>query len=124
MADTILVVGKVECPDGSHRQRREISLDAAQTAKLPLTSFPPCPFPRKRNCQGIKVKLIVDEEEYQTRFHRYAEGRFPNTSYIADGTRIMHFHLKTFLQRYGLAACGTELRMEVKGYSFRILLPS
>ena len=125
MANTILVVGKVMCPDGPNAQRREIALDTIQTAKLPLVRFVPCPFPRKRNCQGTRVRLMVNEDEYCTRFHRYAQVaqgriRFPNTSYIADGTRIMGFHLRRFLEGYGLATCGTELQMEVEGCCFRI----
>jgi hypothetical protein len=124
MTDSILVVGKVVCPEGPNGQRREIALDRLQTAKLPLARFVPCPIPRKRNCGGTKVKLIANEDEYRTRFHRYAQGRFAYTSYLADGTRIMGFHLKTFLHRHGLTACDMELQMEVKGYCFRIVLPS
>lgn len=124
MTNTILVVGKVVCPEGATGQRREIGLDTIQTARLPLIRFVPCPVPRRRNCQGTKVKLIINEDEYRTRFHRYSQGRFAYTSYIADGTRIMGFHLKTFLQNHGLAACGMELEMEVDGYCFRIVLPS
>ena len=118
MTDGVLVVGRVMCPDGANRQRREIALDRVQTAKLPLGRFVPCPVPGKRNCQGTKVKLIANGDEYRTRFHRYAYG-----SYIADGTRMTGFHVRVFLQRHGLAACGTEFQMEVEAYSFRIVLP-
>ena len=106
---TIGLLGNVVCPDGINAIRREISIGKSETDKLPPFSYPI----RRKN--GIRVKLMVNSDEYETILHRY-EG----TSYVADAFRIMGFHLKDILQRYGFDQRGTKLRLEFRRFNIRV----
>jgi len=104
-----VIEGAIVCPDGEQAKRREISIGEKGSARLPHRTFPIA-----RN-NGTKVRLIIRKNEYKTILHRYE-----SSSYIADAYRIMGFHLKDLLQRYGFNECGKEVRLEFKGVDIRI----
>jgi len=104
-----VIEGSIACPDGEQAKRREIPIGKRGSARLPCGTFP---IARKN---GTKVRLIIGRNEYKTILHRYE-----SSSYIADAYRIMDFHLKDLLQRYGFNKCGRKVRLEFKGVDIRI----